>query len=380
MITRFCKGDYLKSQTIRFGAIDGLRGYLALGVFIHHFMITYYWKTQGAWGRPLENYFKNIGRDGVSIFFMITGFLFVTKLLKDRAEVDWIKIYQSRVFRVYPLYLCALFIISIIVFSASSFQLNVPGLVLIKQYIRWFAYFGEQLNDFANTKLIIAGVDWTLKYEWLFYFSLPIINLTILRGRWTVAILSLLIIGLFIHPVTYFEFNSEYFILFLIGGYAAWFRLKKADWWEFFNSNIFSGVVLLALVLLMSLTHTSRSFHTFLLSIFFVPIALGNTMFGLFHKKASIFLGEISFSIYLLHGLVLYVIFSILFPQFISEATYSNYITLMPFLAVIVVLISWGTYSFIERPCMEFGKNSRIKRRELRTDQITDMDRSDSKA
>ena len=86
---RFAKLDYFNSlftRQGRFGAIDGLGGYLALFVFIHHYIITWYWQNTGKWIRPPEDYFQNFGKVGVIIFFMITGFLFITKMLLDNVS------------------------------------------------------------------------------------------------------------------------------------------------------------------------------------------------------------------------------------------------------------------------------------------------------
>ena len=40
---------FLTGRTGRFDAIDGLRGYLALGVLFHHFVITMQWAGGGQW-------------------------------------------------------------------------------------------------------------------------------------------------------------------------------------------------------------------------------------------------------------------------------------------------------------------------------------------
>jgi uncharacterized membrane protein len=46
--------SYLDARHNRLGAIDGLRGYLAIFVFFHHVVVTYYWKRDGYWGYPPE--------------------------------------------------------------------------------------------------------------------------------------------------------------------------------------------------------------------------------------------------------------------------------------------------------------------------------------
>ena len=89
MLSRHRKFHYLKERTDRLGAIDGLRGYLALLVFIHHFEITWYWHNTGEWSSPP---YLNFGTVGVSIFFMITGYLFVHKILTNRRKYQLVSI------------------------------------------------------------------------------------------------------------------------------------------------------------------------------------------------------------------------------------------------------------------------------------------------
>ncbi|MBY9589867.1 acyltransferase family protein [Pseudomonas aeruginosa] len=70
----------------RFSTIDGLRGYLAFFVFLHHAAIWYYFLRSGAWQVPPSNLYTHFGQTSVSLFFMITGFLFTHKLLQSKTD------------------------------------------------------------------------------------------------------------------------------------------------------------------------------------------------------------------------------------------------------------------------------------------------------
>lgn len=48
--------------------IDGIRGFLALFVFIHHSVIWKKYLSTGIWMNPDSNTFTNIGQVGVTIF------------------------------------------------------------------------------------------------------------------------------------------------------------------------------------------------------------------------------------------------------------------------------------------------------------------------
>ena len=58
----------------RIGCVDGLRGYLALSVMIHHFAI---WiqvtRLDGQWQPLTRNILNSMGSGAVALFFMTTG-------------------------------------------------------------------------------------------------------------------------------------------------------------------------------------------------------------------------------------------------------------------------------------------------------------------
>jgi len=358
-LNKSTKFHFLSTRPNRYVSIDGLRGYLALSVFIHHVVLTWYWKNTGEWNRPPEAYFQNLGKFGIAIFFMITGFLFVSKILSSKGIISWYRLYQSRIFRIFPLYLFVIIVISIIVFLKSDLQISVSLPLLIKQYIKWFMFHGDAINDFSETSRIIAGVDWTLKYEWLFYALLPLLAFVIKQGRLAIMLLFIGIIILFIFPAHIEHFYTRHFILFAIGGTAAALNVKLNNRNKWVNNHYSSFVVVIALVAALFYPTTFDAMHILLMAIFFVPVALGNNLFGLFKTKASIFLGEISYSIYLLHGIVLYTLFSIINFD-ISHISLVKFLLWLPLLMSLVIIISTLTYLAIEKPFMLYGKKKSI--------------------
>ena len=74
-----------ESALKRTSPLDGLRGILALSVLVHHFYITYMWKTGIGWIPPSIDYLNNLGTMSVSFFFLITAFLFLSKI-NDNAK------------------------------------------------------------------------------------------------------------------------------------------------------------------------------------------------------------------------------------------------------------------------------------------------------
>ena len=347
---------FLKERGKRFVSIDGLRGYLAISIFVHHFMLTWYWKNTGHWYRPHELYFQNIGIVGVMLFFMITGFLFTLKLDSLKSKKDWIQLYKSRFFRIYPLFLFVIVLISLVVFLQPKYQTNIDFSKLIEQYGRWIVFHGQNIHTHNHTPLIIAGVDWTLKYEWLFYLSLPFIALMLLLNRWIVVLLIMFGAFYFFKDYKFYEFTSIHLIFFIIGGISAYIYKKITSLKEVIENKIFSFIAICSLLYALTFKDMYQLMPIVMTSIFFILIALGNSIFGLLKKDASIFLGEISYSIYLIHGFIIYLVFTILKFRDLTKISSQEHTYMLPVFVIVVLFVSIFTYLYIEKPGIKYGK------------------------
>lgn len=97
------------------------------------------------------------------------------------------------------------------------------------------------------------------------------------------------------------------------------------------------------------------------LAVIFAFIANGYNFFGMLHNNGLRILGEVSYSIYLIHGAVLYFFFSVLnIIDFNTTSLYSYYLS-FPIVFSIVVLLSF-TYKFIEKPLFK-KKGSYIQKK-----------------
>jgi peptidoglycan/LPS O-acetylase OafA/YrhL len=108
----------------RVQTIDGLRGFLALGVFFHHAAIYHQYLLTGDWALPPSRFYANLGQGGVSVFFMITGYLFWTQVLKAKGRLNLLKLYIGRTFRIVPLYLLLAFFVLLSVGFITGWHLN----------------------------------------------------------------------------------------------------------------------------------------------------------------------------------------------------------------------------------------------------------------
>jgi peptidoglycan/LPS O-acetylase OafA/YrhL len=90
-----------------------------------------------------------------------------------------------------------------------------------------------------------------------------------------------------------------------------------------------------------------------LLSIAFIIIAAGNTVFGVLAWEVSRVIGEVTYSVYLLHGIILFYVFRFLIG-FGSGASYSvaKHWSVMFGCIPVVLAMACATFRFIELPTM----------------------------
>jgi peptidoglycan/LPS O-acetylase OafA/YrhL len=342
----------------RYSSLDGLRGYLAFFVFLHHSSIWYFFLRSGQWKVPPSNIYTHFGQSSVALFFMITGFLFFSKLIDGRKkEIDWERLFVSRFLRLVPLYMFAMTIMFLMVIVVSKGVLNESIIQLVKGGIRWlgFTVLGNpDLNQVAQTWTMVAGVTWSLPYEWFFYFSLPLMALSVgVRAPLLYLALSIAVTtGLVLWDPAIHNLAS------FVGGIAAAFFIRSERFRQFAASKIATLIIIVCIVLTVLVFPTAyEQIPLLLLSVAFIFIACGNTLFGTLIHPVSRTIGEMAYSIYLLHGLMLFTTFHLLIGTDLA-ATYSpvEHWTIVASITPILIVGSFATYSFIESPAMQRTK------------------------
>lgn len=327
--------------------IDGLRGFLALGVVTHHSSIWYMKLTTGEWSLPTDNILINLGQASVTYFFMITGFLFFSKIRKS--QVNYLRMYVNRIFRLTPVFVVAIGIAFFVVALKTGFTFKEPILTVMTQIFRWipFTALGTvDINSLKDTYIITAGVTWTLVYEWFFYFSLPLLAL-ILGRKPSPAWLLLSIIAII--AFLFYPLNKTNILSFAFGFLASYAR-EYSKICVFAKTKFASMACAILIVFeLVYFTGTYAVVPIITCGIVFIMIASGCDLFGMLKLKISRELGEATYSIYLLHGLVLY-LFLGHFSNTPSSIGDYHYLSLVFISASLITIISLLSYRFIEIP------------------------------
>ncbi|CAH0307674.1 acyltransferase family protein [Pseudomonas brassicacearum] len=330
----------------RVSSLDGLRGILATAVMVHHFAITFVWHSTGTWQATDSRVINNMGAVPVSLFFMITGYLFTQKVI--RGQPNWGSLLSSRLRRIFPMYIVSVLLVAAI----SVYQTKGELISLLDNFAAlgsWLIFMGGPINGFPDSKLINASVQWTLMYEALFYLSLPLMYCLFRRQLPIFALVISIGAIAILWPEYHSVFHKRYVKLFLVGMAVAFFepRLRKTS----INFSNLWCCLIAAGVLLASLK--MRSYSTGQMLILGIPFGLfvlGNSLHGLLEHKGLKVLGEASFSIYLLHGIVIYSVFSLLEIYNFTDGTLGSYAWYLPLIILAVSALSVLTYWSIERP------------------------------
>ena len=296
----------------RFVSLDGLRGYLAFFVFIFHSSMWYSFLRSGVFAVPDSHLFAHFGQDSVLVFFMITGFLFWSKLIDaKRYPIDWTKLYISRGMRLVPLYLFAFVMTIVMVAVLSDFTRHESRLALLNHSLAWltFSFAGQPDINQSTTAKEMLGDNWTLPYEWFFYFSLPACALLFRfkPSNWYVALSAVSIVGFAVW------ITNTHMLFGFAGGIIAAFAVRVESLRRKAVGRPAALVALAAVVAGVWFFPSGYSRVVFvLLTIAFTIVACGNSLFGLLTNAISRTMGEMGYSIYLLHGAVLFITFRVI--------------------------------------------------------------------
>lgn len=340
--------------------LDGLRGVLALIVFICHASTWQQYLIERKWRVSDTPFYILPGQTSIVIFLMLTAFLLTKKLLTSVHEREnWIHVYTSRVLRLAPVYAVMLIVLATLALYQTWDQGGQWHTCAANDFFKWMAFTlpgAPQLCDFKETNVAVSGVTWSLTYEWAFYFSLPFLSvLTGKRPAWGV----LLVCGLLLWwAVNAIPFYTTVYFSFALGMTSAFIDFYRPSC-RLQHSNWASAAALLLLVS-NSFWHTNTSYtETSVLVIFlaFHIFASGNTLMGILCSRTFQVFGLCAYSIYLFHGLLLYLGLNgllILVPSLpTNNLVYWNAIV---FMTPVLIGGSLGMYLYVEHPPMQRTK------------------------
>lgn len=329
----------------RYEALDGLRGFLALGVFFQHAVTNHFYFDTGVWQITDVKFYRHLGGEAVIIFFMITSFLYWSKAISKKGNLDAGALYKSRFFRLAPMYLFSAAIVTFFALATTGFTIgSVTGFA--RDVLSWLT-LGLVTTTSVNGITIIpinAGIHWTLHFEWFFYLALPFLAFVLRKS--SVAFLSLPIFACALLAP-----GKGYWMIFFFGILAA-HVVNRFPSMPFLKHWLAGVLPIAGMALVYVISYKPYSLLQYAITFFiFLCFVYGNDLFGLLKTKAAKFLGAMSYSVYLMHGIILYIVLtSTNFFYPIKDMTPLNYWLLIFVSALLTVLCSAVTYRYIEHP------------------------------
>lgn len=354
----------MKADNKYISYLDGFRGYAILMVIISHFHFAPH----------------NVAYTGVTLFFYVSGLLITKLLIAEYDKFNTIHLrdfYLRRVFRLYPALLFMLFV-SLAVILYQGFNVVWTDIFAGLFYFTNYYVLGLPNSDY----LMVSKILWSLSVEEHFYLFFPLLFVgvySLRNNRLLHLITVLLIVFLAIRIITQLtvadpvaRFQLTYYtthcradsILYGCLSALLLYRYEAAWYIKLLRSHL--AVVLSVLLLVFTLVYTNPAFqNTLKYSLHGIAFAILIPSFSLLYTKGIIrrvvdnklmvFIGKLSYSLYLFHWVALKVgnlYFSPDDPRWYA------------LVAPLTIILSLVSYYFIEKPFValrrKYGSNAKV--------------------
>lgn len=316
--------------------IDSLRGLAAFAVVIYHFTTVY----RHLYGHSFsDEYDFNYGNYGVELFFMISGFVIFFSFTKIKNGREFL---FNRIIRLYPAYwLCML----VTFFCVQYFGL--PGLETT---------FTDLLVNFTMFQKLVGvpdvdGVYWSLFSEWMFYLMMLVLFMSKKLDKILyvgVAWVILNFINIHIYQINYANrLLNLYHGVFFYSGILFYL----------FNTDIKNRKLILAhltftiLVALSLYVHKSWTEVGIVAGIYVIFYLCISGRLDFLVNKVFLFLGTISYPLYLFHQNIGYIII-----DQTKEFFGSSMLVIVPPI-LISVFSAYLITRYVEQPVLRYMKN-----------------------
>jgi peptidoglycan/LPS O-acetylase OafA/YrhL len=373
-----------KNNSVYFPGLNGLRFLAAFVVAICHVEQR---KMDLGFANFFNHYFfYNAAGLGVTLFFVLSGFLITYLLLVEKNKCGRISLksfYIRRILRIWPLYYLIVILACFILPHIPLFDLRGEEI-----YNTDFAFRLLMLLLILPNVLHITGSDvpysgqtWSIGVEEQFYLIWPFIFQRVKKYYLTLMLLIVLIV-LLANGFLYIanncftnqqkQYSGAYKTLHFIGEYFTFFRISSmaiggiGACLLFFNHRLKAVFVnpaaelaaWVALVVLMMLrVKISYVYHEFYSCLFFVIILNAcsgrSVLHNVLENRVINYCGKISYGIYMYHGIVIVVMIKFFYRYLGVSFNWWQTILLDIFVVSGTVFIAALSYRFFESPLIK---------------------------
>lgn len=367
----------MDSKTNHISKLDGLRGLLSLIVALNHsFLVVAIPSYANVWQQNLLNFhdwqsklqqlFMVLGNGGaaVTLFFIMSGLVLGQSFQKVTYNFSGIaKYYLKRLIRLYPVYLLLL----VFTFAYMKFGFVYSSFSAASTWYNWWMRFEMTLQEFIFNvffvHIYIGGVTWTLRVILVVSLIFPVIFLIFKRTTWWQDLLiTLILIYLSFNALTFPEFRDfRYLFMF----YAGLSLPKFKNIFEKVNQSQVWLIMPFMLFLIFDFRYLTDEYIGGLGETLACWLLIGILsystvkIFDFLDGKLLKFFGQISYSLYLVHFTVLYIIARFMFQNIQFDFTQSYLITHLLLFVISLsasTVISYLVYLFLEKPSTLLSK------------------------
>jgi peptidoglycan/LPS O-acetylase OafA/YrhL len=357
--------------------LTSLRFFFALAVFFTHIKIAI--SSENIFLNNLYSAVFAEGYVGVSFFFILSGFVLSYSyrgriINKSITKKEFI---LSRIIRIYPLHFITLFLA--LPMSLKNIIISLKGVTHFAAKLFFNMFLVQSYIPNNNVYFSFNGPSWSISNELFFYLMFPFLIIFFNKIKKLYYIILLIMI-IFLYPILIlltpanlrydlFYINPIFRIIdFILGIYLFSFYeiFYKIKW--FFRANkrvVYSVFEISTLSLFLIFLFYSKSFISDLrysyyywipMSLIILVFAFQNGIISHFlSKNIFILLGEISFSFYLIHQIILRYLVGINIKYYHFA---SSDIALIIFALFISLGFSYLSFSYIEIPLGKYFRKS----------------------
>jgi peptidoglycan/LPS O-acetylase OafA/YrhL len=342
-------GGFLKMKVIN--GLDAFRALAITLVLIDHFAVL-----DRIWPTHLYT-----GSLGVMIFFVLSGFLITSMLLKEYRKSGSISLrnfYRRRAYRIFPTFYVCWILTTVVECLAHRYRWKTSVVSFF-----YMMDYGRALYPISMRPYLHLWISWSLAIEEKFYLLWPLLLLFLLRKRVSPArALCFIIPGLWIYrAVMFLGFHVSWEYLYsafemradaLLAGCLLAILVEQEKTRALFSRALrwqwLAAIPTLALALIVVFPGNTPPTLLFLWSVQPLIIAVWLVQFVYWGAKSWTicrswivrFVAHISYALYLYHPLASQIIYDFHFPH----RGYSAF--------ALTVAMSAASYQFIEKPFM----------------------------
>ena len=351
--------------------IDILRGVSILLVLIHHFNIPY--KLHDTFlgipigGESLSTLIARNGNYGVTMFFVISGFLITQHTLQRSGSLAQIKLkdfYIRRIARIMPCLVLLVAMVSVLgSLGLQPFINQSPNGVEVSYAVTVLSALSFWMNlliikyGWVNYAL---GVLWSLSVEEVFYLAFPVLCLALGRGKgFIIFLLVVIAYAPYFRALHFGEESGAYLYHYFSSFDGIAIGCLTAMYAQHFKGAIYNQkMIVAATALLMTALYfyaPIKEVSTWGISVFALLTALLILCFTQdlkvkpisYTARSLVWIGQRSYEMYLFHLIVLGLMKVVYFPK---ETLAAEKLMLLPVYFIAVFILSWAIEKYYSTP------------------------------